>query len=78
VYLKMVEEEEDSEESESEESGEIGQGETLELEWDSQSPSDSANKRSEQQHCGRWMREEGGRRRLITNYEDVLQALREL
>jgi hypothetical protein len=75
VYLGMDGEEDSSEESESEESGESGHGE---LEWESQLPLDSMNKRPGDQHCGRWMREEGGRRWLISNYEEVIQALRDL
>ena len=67
-------EEEISEESESEESGE---SEELEIRWEPP-PDTAANEPSRDGYCGRWMREQGGRRWLMNDYQDVVQALRDL
>jgi hypothetical protein len=69
--------EESSEESESEESWEsIKNDRTLEVQLASPPP-DSANNRP-YGFRGKWMREEGGRRWVIGDYQDVIEALRGL
>jgi hypothetical protein len=83
TYLTVApgphEENESSEESESEESEseESGNGKMSDPGWSSP-PSDPIREPSKHQYYGRWMREQGGRRWLVSNYREVIQSLREL
>ena len=61
-------------------SAESGQGKVLEPRWEfPPTPFEACtNQCSKSQYGGKWMREKDGRRWLVSNYEDVIQALREL
>jgi hypothetical protein len=74
------EENESSEESESEESEseESGNGKISDPGLWPSPPSEPISEPSKHQYCGRWMREQGGRRWLVSNYREVIQSLREL
>jgi hypothetical protein len=72
---ELHKEDDSSDESESEESWEYINAEMLKVQ---PPPPDSAKKFYEDKSCGRWMREKGGRRWLVSDYEDVIQALRDL
>jgi hypothetical protein len=77
IYVFAGEEHDEEEISEESESEEGGESEELETRWEPP-PETAANKPSRDGYCGKWMREEGGRRWLVSNYEDVVQALRDL
>lgn len=72
---ELHKEDDSSDESESEESWEYINAKMLKVQ---PPPPDSAKKFYEDKSCGRWMREKGGRRWLVSDYEDVIQALRDL
>ncbi|KIM92242.1 hypothetical protein PILCRDRAFT_810276 [Piloderma croceum F 1598] len=72
---ELHKEDDSSDESESEESWEDINAEMLKMR---PPPPDSAKKCHEDKSYGRWMREKGGRRWLVSDYEDVIQALRDL
>jgi len=72
---ELHKEDDSSDESESEESWESINAERLKMR---PPPPDSGKKCHKDKSCGRWMREKGGRRWLVSDYEDVIQALRDL
>jgi hypothetical protein len=62
-------------------SAECGQGNVLEPQWEfPPMPFEACTTHqcSKSQYGGKWMREKDGRRWLVTNYDDVIRALREL
>ena len=71
---ELQKEEDSSDESESDESWESVNVKALEVRLGPPSPKEG----QEGRYRGRWMREQGGRRWLVSDYEDIIQALRDL